>query len=66
MAHQELGFELLQEVTKKLDDIAVVEAEPKKEGRHLFVLLAPDAKKIKTYNEKKAQAASTESAATES
>jgi len=57
MAHQELGFELLQDVTKKLDDIAIVEAEPKKEGRQLFVLLAPDPKKIKLYNEKKEAAA---------
>lgn len=47
MAHQDLGYELLLRVTKQLEDIAVVEAEPKKEGRQLFVLLGPDAKKIK-------------------
>ncbi len=63
MAHQELGFELLQEVTKKLDNIAIVEAEPKKEGRQLFVLLAPDPKKIKVYNEKQETAAASAEAA---
>jgi len=63
MAHQELGFELLQEVTKKLDNIAIVEAEPKKEGRQLFVLLAPDPKKIKIYNEKQETVVATEEVA---
>ena len=36
-------------VTKKLDDIAIVEQEPKSEGRQLFVMLAADAKKVKEY-----------------
>lgn len=47
MAHQDLGYDLLMKVTKELEDIAIIEAEPKKEGRQLFVLLGPDAKKIK-------------------
>ena len=49
MAHQELGYELLDKLAKSLDDIASTEAPPKKEGRHIFVLLAPDAAKIKEY-----------------
>ena len=49
MAHQDLGLALLQKVTKMLDQIAAVEAPPKREGRHMFVLLAPDAAKIKNY-----------------
>ncbi len=53
MAHQELGYELLMRVTKMLDNIANVEAPPKKEGRQLFVLMAPDAKKIKAYKDLK-------------
>jgi translation initiation factor IF-3 len=52
MAHQELGVELLNKVTKVLDDVANVEAPPKKEGRQLFVLLSPDATKIKEYGQK--------------
>jgi translation initiation factor IF-3 len=47
MAHQELGFQLLQKVVKSLDDIAMVEVPPKMEGRQLFVLLAPDPAKVK-------------------
>jgi len=49
MAHQEVGHKLLVRVTEKLDDVAVVEVPPKMEGRHLFVILAPDAAKIKDY-----------------
>jgi hypothetical protein len=40
-------------VTKKLDEISIVEQEPKSEGRHLFVMLAPDAKKIKEWEKSK-------------
>lgn len=47
MAHQELGMELLKKVTGSLQDICMVEVPPKMEGRQLFVLLAPDAAKIK-------------------
>ena len=53
MAHQELGYELLVRVTKMLDELSVVEAEPKKEGRQLFTIVAPDAKKLKAYKELK-------------
>ncbi len=49
MAHQDIGYDLLRTVTKKLDDVAVVEANPKMEGRQMFVLVAPDAPKIKEY-----------------
>ncbi|MCB0391019.1 MAG: translation initiation factor IF-3 [Bdellovibrionales bacterium] len=52
MAHQEIGFELLEKLTKDLAEISVVETAPKKEGRQLFVLLSPDAVKIKEYNKK--------------
>ena len=47
MAHQDLGVKMLLEVADRLSDIANVEAPPKKEGRQVFVLMAPDAKKIK-------------------
>lgn len=47
MAHQELGFNLLKKVIAALDDIALVEVNPKMEGRQLFVLVAPDPAKIK-------------------
>lgn len=49
MAHQNLGFELLQKVSKILGDIAMTETNPKMEGRQLFALFAPDAMKIKEF-----------------
>ena len=47
MAHQELGMQLLHRVIAALNDIAIVESNPKMEGRQLFVLLTPDHMKIK-------------------
>lgn len=55
MAHQEQGHVVLDKVRQALDALAIVESAPKKEGRHLFMILAPDPVKIKDY--KKAQAA---------
>ena len=49
MAHQELGMGLLQKVIAALSDLALVEANPKMEGKQLFVLLAPDPAKMKEY-----------------
>ncbi len=58
MAHQELGFALLQKVIAALSDLAIIEANPKMEGKQLFVLLAPDPIKVKEYQKKKAAEAS--------
>lgn len=60
MVHQELGIELLNKLTKDLSDIASLEVEPKKEGRQVFVLLAPDATKIKELSKKKDTGPTTE------
>ena len=57
MAHQEVGFELLKKVIAALNDIAQVETSPKMEGRQLFVLLSPDAAKIKEIEKNAAAAA---------
>jgi translation initiation factor IF-3 len=54
MAHQELGMGLLQKVIAALSDLALVEANPKMEGKQLFVLLAPDPAKMKEYEKKQA------------
>ena len=53
MAHQEQGLKLLQRVIKLLDDVAVVETNPKREGRQMFVLFNPDPAKIKEYKKEK-------------
>ena len=55
MAHQDLGVALLNKVTKMLEPLSFVEAPPKREGRQMFVLVAPDSSKIKDY-EKTAEA----------
>lgn len=53
MAHQELGLELLKKVTGMLMDICIVEQDAKREGRQMFVMVAPDAQKIKDYEKAK-------------
>ena len=42
MAHQEIGKDQLDKVMKALEDISVVEVEPKMEGRQMFAMLAPN------------------------
>jgi len=41
MAHQNLGFDLLNRIKIDLQEIAVVEAFPKMEGRQAVMVLAP-------------------------
>ena len=41
MAHQELGYQLLQRVKADVETIAKVEAEPRMEGRQMVMVLAP-------------------------
>ena len=41
MAHQELGYQLLQKVKGELVDISKVESEPRLEGRQMVMVLAP-------------------------
>lgn len=57
MAHKDIGAKVLEKVVQKLSEIAVAEVEPKLEGRQLFVVMAPDAAKIKEYQAKQKQAA---------
>ncbi|ATG74029.1 translation initiation factor IF-3 [Zobellella denitrificans] len=44
MAHQELGFDLLNRIKADLDELALVEAFPKLEGRQAVMVLAPKKK----------------------
>lgn len=63
MAHQEFGQQLMKKAIESIMDLAVVETQPKMEGKQMFTLLAPDPTKIKDYLKahpdavKKAQAA---------
>ena len=40
-SHTELGFNMLQEVIKKIEDIGVVEVPPKMEGRDISMFIVP-------------------------
>ncbi len=52
MAYHEMGRATMNRVAKALMDLAMVEMEPKSEGKHLFMILAPDPVKIKDYKTK--------------
>lgn len=52
MAHREVGIELLKKMVSGLDELSMVEVEPKMEGNQLFVVIAPDKTKIEHYKKK--------------
>lgn len=52
MAYQEIGLQTLKGIIQQLDELAVVEQPPKREGRQMFVLFAPDPIKVKAYQQK--------------
>ena len=41
MAHQDIGYRLLQRVKSETAEVAKVEAEPLMEGRQMVMVLAP-------------------------
>ncbi len=41
MAHQDRGYAILKQMAEALTDVALVEQEPKHEGRTLFMIVAP-------------------------
>jgi translation initiation factor IF-3 len=41
MAHQDIGYKLLQRVRDDVTSIAKVESEPLSEGRQIVMILAP-------------------------
>ena len=45
LAHTELGYDVLKEVLKRLNDEYVIEKEPAMEGRFMSMTLSPKAKK---------------------
>lgn len=48
-AHSDLSMQVLEKFTQALTDIAIQETAPKREGRQVFTLYAPDPVKIKEY-----------------
>ncbi len=57
MAHPEQGLSILERLADDLKDVAVVENQPKMEGRNMHMLIAPlpNAAKKKKENDKKAE-----------
>jgi translation initiation factor IF-3 len=49
LAHQEFGMDLMRKVIEVLSNLSVVESNPKLEGRQAFLMLAPDAVKVKEF-----------------
>ncbi|MCX7770829.1 MAG: translation initiation factor IF-3 [Proteobacteria bacterium] len=45
LAHQEIGFKVMEEVMNKINDIVKVETPPKLEGRNLYAIVAPKSSK---------------------
>jgi len=41
IAYQDKGLEMLARVKEETSDIGVIESEPKREGRNLFMMLSP-------------------------
>ena len=52
MAHQEIGMEMMKRVIAETAELAMVESNPKMEGKQAFLMLAPDAMKVKEYQKK--------------
>jgi len=53
MAHPELGLNILERLAEELGDSAIIETQPKLEGRNMHMLLAPVKKKeVKETGEK--------------
>ena len=57
MAHPEQGLSILERLADDLKDVAVIESQPKMEGRNMHMLIAPSpaAKKKKAQEKEKAQ-----------
>lgn len=60
MAHPEQGLTILERLAEDLKDVAVIESQPKMEGRNMHMLIAPlpaatASKKKKKHEEKKAE-----------
>jgi translation initiation factor IF-3 len=57
MAHQDEGVLILDRVKEALADLALVETSPKKEGRQVFMILAPDPVKVKEFKKNEGRTA---------
>jgi translation initiation factor IF-3 len=61
--HPELGLKILDWVVEHVDHVAKVEAAPKRDGRNMVMVLAPDKQKQQQHAKEQAELASSASAA---
>lgn len=52
MSQMDSAREVMRKLAETLGDVALVESEPKSEGRQMFMIVAPDAVKVKEYKQK--------------
>lgn len=52
MSQMDSAREMMKKLAETLGDVALVESEPKSEGRQMFMIMAPDAVKVKEYKQK--------------
>lgn len=55
IVHPELGYQILRDICERMSDCAVVEREPKMEGRRMSALLSPKQKGTRDAKEQDAQ-----------
>ncbi|HPI41120.1 MAG TPA: translation initiation factor IF-3 [Pseudobdellovibrionaceae bacterium] len=60
MAYQDMGMGLMKRCIEFVNDLVMVEVPAKMEGRNMFLLLAPDAVKVKEYQKQHPQPAKDE------
>ncbi|GIS56029.1 MAG: hypothetical protein Ct9H90mP30_7140 [Actinomycetota bacterium] len=51
--HPELGRKILDEVSERMEDIAIQEAYPQLDGRNMTMILSPERKQSKTFERQK-------------
>lgn len=55
MSQMDVAREVMHKLAGTLGDVAMIESEPKSEGRQMFMIVAPDAVKVKEYRLKHPQ-----------
>lgn len=58
MAHQELGFKLINEIAEKLADVAIVDQPPQLAGRNLGIVVRSNTNNAKAQNSQRDSQAS--------
>lgn len=49
MSHQDMGLQVILKAIDYVKDLAIIESQPKTEGKNMFTMIAPDPVKVKDY-----------------